>query len=248
MAPEGIEAAARAGYDVQTTPLGAAHGVPKAQVDAFHRARAPAGRHPRLSLQRGLRLARDRADAADKLARAQAYYGSFDNVFGGPGLVDRGIIRPLPRAGTMEELGHNLLICGTSEMIDRLGLCRAGDRRRHRLVQLRPALGRDRRDDGTLCRRGDAAPCLPALSRLKEAAMPMIRIEMFEGRTVGQKRACAAAVTEAVVTTTGCAPQSVHIVFADVARSDWAIGWRLCSDPKECSAPIPSPATARPWC
>lgn len=33
--------------------------------------------------------------------------------------------------------------------------------------------------------------------------MPMIRIEMFEGRTVEQKRACAKAVTEAFLATCG---------------------------------------------
>ena len=62
--------------------------------------------------------------------------------------------------------------------------------------------------------------------------MPMIHIEMFEGRTVEQKRACAKAVTDAWVATCGGTPQSVHIVFADVAKSDWAMGGTLASDPK----------------
>lgn len=61
----------------------------------------------------------------------------------------------------------------------------------------------------------------------------MIRIEMFEGRTVEQKRACAEAVTKAWVETCGGTPAMVHIVFADVARHDWATGGRLMSDPKE---------------
>jgi hypothetical protein len=34
--------------------------------------------------------------------------------------VDRGIIRPLPRTQTAEELGQNILICQKDEMIDRL--------------------------------------------------------------------------------------------------------------------------------
>ena len=62
--------------------------------------------------------------------------------------------------------------------------------------------------------------------------MPVIRIEMFEGRTVEQKRACAAAVTQSFVDTCGGAPSSVQIVFQDVAKSDWAVAGRLCSDPK----------------
>ena len=124
MAPAGIEAAAKAGYHVQTTPLGAAHQVLLDQVSAFHRGKAAAGRvlNTRLSLQRGLYLAKDKADAADKIARAQAYYARFDNVFGGPGLVDRGIIRALPRQQTLEELGQNILICGRDEIIDRLAV------------------------------------------------------------------------------------------------------------------------------
>jgi hypothetical protein len=51
---------------------------------------------------------------------AHTYYASFDNVFGGPGIVDRGIIRPLPRTQTADELGQNILICQKEEMIDRL--------------------------------------------------------------------------------------------------------------------------------
>ena len=63
--------------------------------------------------------------------------------------------------------------------------------------------------------------------------MPVIRIEMFEGRSTDQKRACAEAVTKAWVDTCGGTPQSVTIIFADVAKSDWATAGRLASDPKE---------------
>ncbi len=120
MAPPGIEAAAQKGYHVQTTPLGAAHGVLMEQVNAFHRGKAAGGHASRLSLQRGLYLARNTADARAKLELAYDYYKSFDNVFGGPGIVDRGIVRPLARKQTIEELGQNILICGRDEMIDRL--------------------------------------------------------------------------------------------------------------------------------
>jgi 4-oxalocrotonate tautomerase len=53
---------------------------------------------------------------------------------------------------------------------------------------------------------------------------------MFEGRSEEQKRACAEAVTKAWVETCTGKPESVHIVFVDVARSDWATGGRLMSD------------------
>lgn len=122
MAPPGIEAAARAGYHVQTTPLGASHQVLTDQVEAFYRGKAAAGRplDTRLSLQRGIYLVRSDAEARRIVELAHDYYGRFDNVFGGPGIVDSGLIRPLPRAQTAEELGRNLLVCGRDEMIDRL--------------------------------------------------------------------------------------------------------------------------------
>lgn len=122
MAPPGIEAMAAKGYHIQTTPLGASHSVLMDQVNAFHRGKAAAGPNceSRLSLQRGLYLARDDADARDKVNRAYRYYEHFDNVFGGPGIVKHGMIRPLPRKQTVEELAQNVLICGAAEMIDRL--------------------------------------------------------------------------------------------------------------------------------
>ena len=120
MAPPGIEAAAKKGYHVQTTPLGAAHGILQEQVAAFHRGRAAGPGGNRLSLQRGVFLVRSEAERREMVARAYEYYKSFDTVFGGPGIVDQGIIRPLPRAQTVEDLGQNILICEKSEMVDRL--------------------------------------------------------------------------------------------------------------------------------
>jgi alkanesulfonate monooxygenase SsuD/methylene tetrahydromethanopterin reductase-like flavin-dependent oxidoreductase (luciferase family) len=120
MAPAGIEAAARKGYHVQTTPLGAAHGALEAQVGAFHRGRAAGPGGNRLSLQRGVYLVRHAAERQRMVDCAYRYYMSFDNVFGGPGLVDQGIVRPLARSQTVEELGSNIVICERDEMIDRL--------------------------------------------------------------------------------------------------------------------------------
>lgn len=60
--------------------------------------------------------------------------------------------------------------------------------------------------------------------------MPTIRVEMFEGRTVEQKRALAAALTEAVVRTLGGSADAVDILFFDIARHDWSTGGQLWSD------------------
>ena len=124
MNPVGIEAAAKAGYHVQTTPLGGTHQQLVDQVTAFNRGKAAAGRplDTRLSLQRGVFLVSSDAERRAIAERAYTYYKSFDNVFGGPGIVDQGIIRPLPRSQTLEELMGNLLLCGRQEMIDRLSV------------------------------------------------------------------------------------------------------------------------------
>lgn len=121
MNPPGIEAAAKAGYHVQTTPLGGSHQQLMDQVNAFYNGRAAAGRplDTRLSLQRGMFLVNNEKDRRHIAECAYTYYKSFDNVFGGAGILDRGIARPLPRKQTLEELASNLLICGAQEMIDR---------------------------------------------------------------------------------------------------------------------------------
>jgi 4-oxalocrotonate tautomerase len=61
--------------------------------------------------------------------------------------------------------------------------------------------------------------------------MPTLHVELFAGRTVEQKRALAAALTEACVKTLGGKPEAVDIIFRDVERHDWATGGRLWSDP-----------------
>ena len=68
--------------------------------------------------------------------------------------------------------------------------------------------------------------------------MPLVQIRWFPGRSAEQKRQFARAVTESFVAICGSTPQSVHVVFAEVAKEDWAVAGRLASDP----APVdPSP-------
>ncbi|QIG46517.1 LLM class flavin-dependent oxidoreductase [Nordella sp. HKS 07] len=123
MVPEGIYHTAKKGYHVQTTPLGASHEVLLEQTRAFHRGKAEGDKNAanRLSLQRGVFLAKNAADAREKLERAHDYYSRFDNVWSGPGIVEKGLIKAIPRKQTIEELGRSLLICEAGEMVDRLG-------------------------------------------------------------------------------------------------------------------------------
>ena len=60
--------------------------------------------------------------------------------------------------------------------------------------------------------------------------MPIINVQLFEGRTVEQKRAYAKALTEASVEILGCSASAVDVIFTDVKKSDWASGGKLCSD------------------
>lgn len=123
MAPEGIEASAKRGFHVQTTPLNASIETMREQVSAFQRgkaARGEAGRGQRLAVMRVCCVARDDADARRKIEFAHEYYGRFFNVFGGPGLVEHGAIRQLPLAQSKEALRESLLICTADEMIERL--------------------------------------------------------------------------------------------------------------------------------
>jgi 4-oxalocrotonate tautomerase len=63
--------------------------------------------------------------------------------------------------------------------------------------------------------------------------MPTIRVELFEGRTIDQKRALAKALTEATVQTLGGSPDAVDILFYDIKREDWATGGELWEDKKK---------------
>lgn len=67
--------------------------------------------------------------------------------------------------------------------------------------------------------------------------MPTIRVELFAGRTLEQKRALAQALTEATVRTLGGSPEAVDVIFTDVQKHDWATAGQLWSD----KAPAPKP-------
>jgi alkanesulfonate monooxygenase SsuD/methylene tetrahydromethanopterin reductase-like flavin-dependent oxidoreductase (luciferase family) len=121
--PEAIYASVKRGFHIQTTPLDATLEKMKAQIDAFHRGKAElgeAGKHLRLALSRVCLLATDDADAKRKTELAYEYYGRFNNVFTGPGIVEKGVIKSLPQKQTIEELSQNLIICTASEMVDRI--------------------------------------------------------------------------------------------------------------------------------
>ncbi|MEM7074427.1 MAG: LLM class flavin-dependent oxidoreductase [Pseudomonadota bacterium] len=123
MNPDGIYHCTKRGFHIQTTPLAGNRQLLHDQVGAFTRAKDEMGEEGAaltLSLSRVGFIATSETDRAAKLDVAEHYYSRFDNVYTGPGLLDHGMIRPLPRTQSKQDLAENLLICTPQEMIDRL--------------------------------------------------------------------------------------------------------------------------------
>lgn len=62
--------------------------------------------------------------------------------------------------------------------------------------------------------------------------MPTYHVELFEGRSVDQKRKLAEEITRVTVEVLGTSPEAVEIIFTDVKRENWATGGKLWSDPR----------------
>lgn len=57
--------------------------------------------------------------------------------------------------------------------------------------------------------------------------MPIVHIELLEGRTAEQKEALVTDVTEAIVKNTGAQTENVHIVISDMKKGDYAVGGKM---------------------
>ena len=62
--------------------------------------------------------------------------------------------------------------------------------------------------------------------------MPVIRVEMWPGRTHAQKAELAQAFTDAMVTIGHTTPEATIVIFTDVSKENWAHGGVLASDQK----------------
>lgn len=65
--------------------------------------------------------------------------------------------------------------------------------------------------------------------------MPIVRVEMWPGRTHAQKQELARAITEAICNIAHTTPENTIIIFEDVPKENWAQGGRLASDDEESS-------------
>lgn len=123
MQPEGIRACVKRGFHIQTTPLAGNDELFRSQVDAFTGARdelGPAGADLTLSLSRVAHLTTSARDRREVLEAAHLYYGRFDNIYTGPGSVDRGRIEELPHHQSIDELARSLMIGSAEELVDEL--------------------------------------------------------------------------------------------------------------------------------
>lgn len=62
--------------------------------------------------------------------------------------------------------------------------------------------------------------------------MPIVQIEMLEGRTLEQKKLLVEKVTNAVVESVGAPPENVTIVIREMARENHAKAGILTSEKK----------------
>jgi len=60
--------------------------------------------------------------------------------------------------------------------------------------------------------------------------MPIVRVEMWTGRTVAQKKELARVITDAVVNIAHTTPEATIVIFEDIEREDWAQGGTLASE------------------
>ncbi|MFN8637660.1 MAG: 4-oxalocrotonate tautomerase [Chloroflexota bacterium] len=60
--------------------------------------------------------------------------------------------------------------------------------------------------------------------------MPVITVQMFEGRSAEQKRELVAALTDVMVRIGKTTPEATHVILQEVSRENWASGGKLNSD------------------
>ena len=60
--------------------------------------------------------------------------------------------------------------------------------------------------------------------------MPIVRVEMWTGRTEAQKKELASVITDAMVNIAHTTPEATIVVFEDIDKDNWAQAGKLSSD------------------
>jgi len=57
--------------------------------------------------------------------------------------------------------------------------------------------------------------------------MPVVTVEMYEGRTTEQKQALVEDITEAMVEKVDATPETLHVIIHDVPKESWGRDGKL---------------------
>ena len=60
--------------------------------------------------------------------------------------------------------------------------------------------------------------------------MPVVIVEMWEGRTIEQKKELVEGITSVMTTKLGIRPDQVTIIIKDNPKHNWARGGKLCGE------------------
>jgi 4-oxalocrotonate tautomerase len=60
--------------------------------------------------------------------------------------------------------------------------------------------------------------------------MPIVTVQMYDGRSLDQKRELVKGITDVVARVTGNSPEAVHVIIEEVKRENWANGGLLHPD------------------
>lgn len=61
--------------------------------------------------------------------------------------------------------------------------------------------------------------------------MPIVRIELFPGRSHDVKMEIATAITQALEEKAGIQPSATTVIFSEIAPSDWVVGGKPYATP-----------------
>jgi 4-oxalocrotonate tautomerase len=54
--------------------------------------------------------------------------------------------------------------------------------------------------------------------------MPIIRVEIWKGKSAEVKKSIAQSLTKAMVESIGCQPQAVTVIIDEIPKADWFMG------------------------
>lgn len=60
--------------------------------------------------------------------------------------------------------------------------------------------------------------------------MPVVTVQMYDGRTIDQKRELVKGITDVMVRVTGVKAEGVHVIIDEVKRENWSIDGLLWPD------------------